>query len=125
MEENISFGYVVSKNINFQLCYTDFCSKWHPTFYTPYSVHLKREFVTFLVTSSFPLVQLADSMIYCKSSHPCNFCQQTLSCIWPHQYYSKDVRSGVLAGQACGPKWVQGMRKQCLQQVGVSMKVVH
>jgi len=62
---------MMSKNINFPLCYTGYCSKRLPRFCIHSSTGFKRESVSFLIISSYPLIRSADPIICrnCTVSH--------------------------------------------------------
>jgi hypothetical protein len=57
---------MIAKNINFPLCYTGYCSKRLTRFCKHSSTCLKRESVSFLLISSYPLIWSVDPMICCN-----------------------------------------------------------
>ena len=51
----LKIGIPISRNLNFELCYSEHFLKSPPPFYVRNTACLKREFLLFMTISSFPL----------------------------------------------------------------------
>jgi hypothetical protein len=66
MDENFQFFKDTIKEHKFFTCYAGYCSKWPPPFCTNKAAFLKREFVLFLIISSFHRMRSANLMFCCS-----------------------------------------------------------